>query len=63
MFNCVQADGDPVSEDEMMESEMDFNEFQEALVAICIFLNPNPYLALEQRFETFLQERVYRLLR
>ncbi len=59
IFNCVQVSSEEVDEDQLMESQMDFDEFTEALISISIFHNPLPYLALEQRLEAFLLEKIY----
>eukprot|EP01012_Entosiphon_sulcatum_P037086 TRINITY_DN4746_c0_g1_i1.p1 TRINITY_DN4746_c0_g1~~TRINITY_DN4746_c0_g1_i1.p1 ORF type:complete len:497 (-),score=106.19 TRINITY_DN4746_c0_g1_i1:761-2251(-) len=46
IFVKIQDDDDP-------SLEMFFHEFQEALVAVCIYKNPAPYLPLHQRLQHF----------
>ena len=59
IFNNVQEDGDPVEgEDDLMDMEMSYSEFLEALAAVASFCNPDPYIAFEQRLEIFLLVRM-----
>ena len=50
VFNNVQDEGNGgKNENEMMESELDYAEFIEALAAIAAYKYPDPYTDISQR--------------
>jgi hypothetical protein len=54
VFQNVQNDDTAFADDDEMDAEVDFSEFQEAVVAIACFVYPDPYTPLEQRIEMLL---------
>ena len=60
IFNNVQSEAEAVSEDDMMALEMDYGEFCEAIIAIAAWKMPSPFLAFDQRVDTFLSMVLFR---
>jgi hypothetical protein len=54
IFNNVQSEAEGASEDDLMALEMDYTEFCEAIVAIAAWKMPSPFMAFDQRVDTFL---------
>ena len=54
VFQNVQNDDTAFADDDELDAEVDFSEFQEAVVAIACIMYPDPYTPLEQRIEMLL---------
>jgi hypothetical protein len=54
VFQNVQNDDTAFADDDEMDAEVDFSEFQEAVAAIACIVYPDPYTPMEQRIEMLL---------
>lgn len=54
VFQNVQNDDTAFADDDSMDAEVDFTEFQEAVAAIACIMFPDPYSPMEQRIEMLL---------
>ena len=52
VFQNVQNDDTAFADDDGMDAEVDFSEFQEAVAAIACIMFPDPYSPVEQRIES-----------
>ena len=52
VFQNVQNDDTAFADDDGMDAEVDFSEFQEAVAAIACIMFPDPYSPMEQRIES-----------
>jgi len=58
IFAHVQQNDDFGEDDPSLDLEMDYNEFCEALVSLCINVLPDPFVPLSQKLEGFLDKYI-----